>query len=313
MTAYPAIDELELRFRTGQGIPIIVEGNSDEDDPWFYRQWFDDRARQVTFFPQNGWSQVVKAVAGLRGRCPDMPVYGLIDRDFASDEALDADFATTGILRTPRYTLENYLLGPRCWAQVFGFIFRRRGGAPESWDDPSQVQGYIEQAYRDCLVLAAHNRVIKFGTDHYPAQAAQTPETERTYREHPDALADVDPAAKLCAWGQQLGTTEDLGDLFMQTLQALEQGGLSIWEQQVSGKYVLRELHRRFPRPDGGQFPLSHYLNLYLRECPDPPPDLVRLIERIIADAGHGTGDTNPFPSPGGKLLPRSNQPSSSR
>jgi hypothetical protein len=287
MTAYPAIDELELEIRAGRGVAVIAEGNSYEDDPWFYGQWFDDRARQVAFFPQNGWSRVVEAVTELRRRCPGVPVYGLIDRDFASDDALDADFAARGILRTPRYTLENYLLEPGCWARVFGFIFRRQGGAPQGWDDPAQVRNHIEQAYRDCLVLAAHNRVIKFGNERYLEQAARTPETERTYRDHPESLAGIDPAAKLRSWGQQIGAAEDLGDLFGQTLRALEQDSLSAWEQQVSGKYVLRELHRRFPRlPGTGQFSLSHYLNLYLRECPGPPPDLVRLIERIIEDAG---------------------------
>lgn len=287
MIAYPAVDELELEIRSGRGVAVIVEGNSYEEDPWFYGQWFNSRASQVTFFPQNGWCQVVEAVAELRRRCPNVPVYGIIDRDFASDNDLDADFTTQGVLRTPRYTLENYLLDPDCWAQVFAFIFRRQGGAPDGWDDSIQVQGYIEQAYRDCLVLAAHNRVIQLGNKHYPEQAARTPETERTYREHPDALANVDPAAKLRAWGQQLGTAKDLGEMFKQTLRALKKAGPAGWEQQVSGKYVLGVVRRRFPRlPRAGQFPLSHYLNEYLRACSDPPPDLVGLIERIIEDVG---------------------------
>ncbi len=286
MTSYPPIDELELEVRAGQGIAIIVEGESYEDDPWFYGQWFNDRAHQVTFFPQDGWPRVKAAVAELRRRCPGIPIYGIIDRDFADDETLDADFAALGIVRTPRYTLENYLLDPECWANVFAFIFRRQGSAPDGWDDPARVQHHIERAYRDCLVLTAHNRVIQFGNEHYGDRAIQTPETDRTYREHPNALANIDPADKLRAWGNQLGAAEDLGTMFEQTLRDLQAGDLATWQQHVSGKYVLQLLHQRFPRlPRAGQFPLDHYLNEYLRACPDPPPDLVRLIERIIEDA----------------------------
>jgi hypothetical protein len=287
MIAYPAIDELELEIRAGRGVAVIVEGNSYEEDAWFYGQWFNDRASQITFFPQNGWPRVVEAVAELRRRCPDVPVYGVIDRDFASDDDLDADFATQGILRTPRYTLENYLLVPDCWAQVFAFIFRRQGGVPDGWDDPVRVQGYIEDAYRDCLDLAAYNFAIHFGNSMYPKGASKTPKAERTYRERPNALANIDPVATLNSWGKKLGFPEDLGKVFSGFLGELNRGGPPRWEKSVSGKYVLRALHQCFPRlPRTGQFSLDHYLNQYLRECPNPPPDLVGLIERIIEDAG---------------------------
>jgi hypothetical protein len=287
MITYPAIDELELEIRAGRGVAIIVEGNGYDDDPWFYGQWFNDRAQQVAFFPQNGWHRVVEAVAELRRRCHDMPVYGIVDRDFADSGALDADFATSGVLRTPRYTLENYLLEPGCWAQVFAFIFRRQHGAPDGWDAPDQVFSYVEQAYCDCLALAAHNQVIKSGNERYADRAVNTPVSERSYREHPDALSGIDPVAKLCTWGTQLGATEDLGELFNQALCVLRNGNLATWQEQVSGKYVLSVLHHRFPRlPHSGQFPLLHYLNEYLRACPEPPLDLVRLIERIVQDAG---------------------------
>jgi len=54
MSGYPAIDELEIRVRTGKGIAIVVEGDNYEDDPWFYGRWFGDRANEMTFFPQTG-------------------------------------------------------------------------------------------------------------------------------------------------------------------------------------------------------------------------------------------------------------------
>lgn len=200
----PTIDELEVAFLTGKGIAIVVEGNSYEHDPWFYKQWFNNYALQVAFFPQNGWPFVIEAVAELRHRCQNVPIYGIIDRDFADDGALDADFAQQGILRTPRYTLENYLLEPEGWAKVFSLIFR--GHTPDGWDESAQVQTYIEQAYHHCLPLAAHDQVIQYGNRKYSEQAKQTPEDDRHYLKHINHLEGIDLVEKLRLWGQQLRT-----------------------------------------------------------------------------------------------------------
>ena len=228
---------------------------------------------------------MIEAVTELRRRCPGVPIYGIIDRDLAAAEALDSDFIGKGILRTPRCTLENYLLESECWAKVFSFIFSRQGAAPDSWDAPIQVRGYIEHAFQECLPLSAYNHVIQYGNHRYTQQARQTPEAARSYRDHPDALAGGGPAVKLRSWGQQLGAAEDFGDLFERELQALERDPAR-WPQDVSGKPVLQSLHRRFPRlPGAGQFSLSHYLNLYVRECPFPPEDIAALINRIVEHA----------------------------
>jgi len=295
MNGYPLVDELEVTIRAGRGVAIIVEGQSPEEDPWFYDQWFGDRARQVTFFPQDGWLRVIEAVAELRRRCPDVPVYGIIDRDFSEDKALDADFATLGILRTSSYTLENYLLDPTCWAAVFRLIFRRHGGAPDGWDQAERVQEHIETACRSCLDLIAYNRVIKYVGDSYRELAQATAEGDREYLHHPDAFTKIGPVARLAAWGQQMGCLEDLGARFHEHRAALETAGVADWRKVVSGKYVLHVLQRRFPLlPGAGKFGLSHYLNLYLDRCPDPPADLTRIVERIIADAAHRAGEGAP-------------------
>lgn len=291
MNGYLVVDELEVTVRSGRGVAVLVEGESAEEDPWFYGQWFGDRARQVTFFPQDGWSRVIEAVAELRRRCPDVPVYGIIDRDFVDDAALDAGFAS-GILRTPCYTLENYLLDPACWAAVFRLIFRRQGGAPGGWDQAELVQGHIEAAYRSCLDLAAHNMVIKYVWHSYRELGRATAERDRSYRDHPDAFKEISPAAKLTAWGQQMECPEDLGARFHEHRAALETAGVADWQKMVSGKYVLHVLQGRFPLlPGAGRFGLSHYLNLYLDRCPDPPVDLTRIVEKIIADAAHRAGE----------------------
>lgn len=285
MNGYPAVDELEVTVRAGRGVAVIVEGQTAEEDPWYYNQWFGDRARQVTFFPQDGWPLVIKAVVELRRRCPEIPVYGIIDRDFAEDETLDADFTTLGILRTPAYTLENYLLDPTCWAAVFHFIFRRQSGAPEGWDRPEQAQAYIAAACAACLDLTAYNQVIKYGTEQCPEFAHVA--AGRSYLHHPDALNRQDPAGMLSIWGQQIGCSEELGQLFRQKRASLDGVRLAEWKRVVSGKHILSVLHSQFPLlPHAGRFGLSHYLNWYLRECPDAPMDLIQIIDRIIADAG---------------------------
>ena len=52
----------------GQGAIVIVEGESSQEDAYFYGRWFGARAREVSFFPQNGWQKVRAAVsAGARG------------------------------------------------------------------------------------------------------------------------------------------------------------------------------------------------------------------------------------------------------
>ncbi|MBX7232822.1 MAG: DUF4435 domain-containing protein [Caldilineales bacterium] len=283
MNGYLAIDELEVTVRAGRGVAIIVEGQNAEEDPWFYNQWFGDRASQVTFFPQNGWPRVIDAVAELRRRCPDIPIYGIIDRDFAEDEELDSDFITLGIIRTPAYTLENYLLDPACWAAVFRFIFRRQNVAPDGWDQPEQARNHIEAAFRACLDLTAYNQVVKRCAEHYPESADVS--SVRGYHHHPDAFKGEDPARSLSQWGQEIGCSEDLGRLFAEKRAGLDSLGLAGWQQLVSGKHVLGLLHNRFPRlRKAGRFGLSHYLNLYLRECPDAPADLAQIIGRIIAD-----------------------------
>lgn len=285
MSPYPLLDELEISVRAGRGVAVILEGESFEEDPWYYGQWFGNRAREVTFFPQDGWAQVFTAVAELRTRCPEVPVYGIIDRDFADDGALDADFAA-GIVRTPLFTLENYLLDPECWAAVFRLIFRRQGGAPGGWDDAGQVANHISTAYRTCLDLAAHNLVVKHACTAYRNLAMQTPEPDRRYREHPDAFKQTPPAARLAAWGTSMDCPEPLDVRFAHEQARMAALGEQGWPTVVSGKHVLKVLQAQFPLLAGaGKFGLSHYLNLYLDRCPDPPADLAALIDRIVADA----------------------------
>lgn len=48
MPQYPIIDDLEVELRSGAGIAVFLEGDSYEEDPWFYNEWFGHLALQVT-------------------------------------------------------------------------------------------------------------------------------------------------------------------------------------------------------------------------------------------------------------------------
>lgn len=284
MNSFPSVDELEKELSTGRGIAVMVEGNSPQDDPWFYGQWFGNRATEVAFYPQNGWYQVIAAVMELRARQIGIPVYGIIDRDFCEDRELEANFETSGILRTPRYTLENYLLDPACWATVFKRIFRRNPAAARGWDDQQQVAGFIQTAYRDCLTLAAHNWMVGAITAKYASPTKPSREYLSNYR----AMKDQEGVLlSLVNWGAGIGASEDLRQMFDDKLAQLKIASVEVLAQQVSGKYVLERLLDLSPgSPTKTRFPLDHYLNLYMESCSTPPVDLVKLIERIISHAG---------------------------
>ena len=83
MIGYPSLTDIEAGWRkSGSGLCIIVEGETVQEDPWFYGQWFDNEARRFTFFPQDGWAKVGEAVAALRQTLGERSVYGIRDRDF---------------------------------------------------------------------------------------------------------------------------------------------------------------------------------------------------------------------------------------
>jgi hypothetical protein len=55
MSGYKSLDELEIVLRSGAGIAIICEGEDYREDEFFYKEWFGDLGRMVTFHAQDGW------------------------------------------------------------------------------------------------------------------------------------------------------------------------------------------------------------------------------------------------------------------
>lgn len=250
------IDLIELNNRAGDGVAIIVEGRDD----LFYSDWFGGE-RRVAFFGNGGWQEVAREVARLREIQSAVPVFGILDRDFTDEEELSAEIHN-GLIRTSRYTIENYFTDAEIWYTLLQRIFRRSpDDLPQSWQTVDSIAEQIDALFVDCLSVAAFNFAAKSSTG-----------TVSTYAEHPKAVD-----ARLN------NANSKFQELYRRKLAELESADLQQWQQNVSGKVVLNELHRRLPKRTGkGQFDLNHYLDLYLNVTFDQPPDDLKTIVNLI-------------------------------
>lgn len=284
MTTYPTLSEIEIKWRaSGSGVCILVEGETELEDAWFYNTWFGDRAREITFFPQDGRGKVVQAVAELRPRLGARRVYGIVDRDF-EEQSDYPPVPDNGVLCTPRYTLENYLLDAGCW---FKYIEPHTLRMPKpGWNSPEQAQATIEGLYRECLPLSAFNWTLRQARGRSYAAFQGLREADREYKEHPRALENLgDVTAHLRSIRAQMGLPDDLGLMYAGRMAALEGMPLASLEQVVSGKYVLSLLRERFPLRLSGKEAWDDVLSAYIHGCPAPPADLVNLVDLILQDA----------------------------
>ena len=146
----------------GRSVIVIVEGETDEKDAWFYQRWFDQRATEVTFLPQNGWEKVVVAVQDLRGQLPMRQVFGLIDRDHADDAVIAAQRGARpadGVFRTERFTLENHFLEPDL---LFRYLRQvHRGQPPAPCGSAADLAAIVRQEYERCVPLSAFNLALR--------------------------------------------------------------------------------------------------------------------------------------------------------
>ena len=284
MSSYPTISDIEMRWRaSGRGVCVIVEGQTEQDDAWFYGRWFGDRAREITFFPQNGWQHVIDAVAELRLRLGSKTVYGIIDRDFETAVGTEP-FPHSGVLRTPKYTLENYLLEAECWFKCIQPYTLR--AAKPGWQTPAEVQTTLHDLHRQCISLSAFNWTLKQARSADPVGFATLPDKEGEYLEHPKALPGLgDVPDYLRHLNARLRLAVDLGQVYEERLAYLQSLSHDQLEEAVSGKFVHKLLFEQFPLKLSGQRSRDDMLSAYLFHCPHPPADLQRLVAAILDDA----------------------------
>lgn len=280
---YPTLNEIEVQWRaSGSGVCVLVEGETELEDAWFYNAWFGDRAREVTFFPQDGWEQVVAAVTSLRNSLGARKVYGIVDRDFEEQVTHDP-FPTDGILRTRKYTLENYLLDPQCWFECT-YPYTLRESKP-GWSTEAEVQATIESLYRECIPISAYNWTLRQARSLDYAAFTGLPDREKEYARHPKALENWgDVPVRLRDIQARMGLPNDLGDLYTDRLTDLQALSLTDLEQVVTGKAVLTLLRERFLLHLDKQG-WDDTLGAYVHTCPDPPADLKALVDLILENA----------------------------
>lgn len=273
MSSYPKDEILLATCRAGLGKIVIVEGESIDQDPYYYGRWFGDLARELTFLPQNGCDQVVKAVAYLREHLPHArTVYGIRDRDFQTHTDPGDSMPADGVLWPARFTMENYLLEPEGWFEVIKLV--HRSARPPGWDSVDDLRERILDAYRKCLTVSAFNLTVK---QEYARLPGDPTGAALGYKHHPSSVNDA-TLAQLDAWGTTRGAPP-LREHYDAELRRLSSAPLSEWQHRVTGKAVLKVFHNSFPDVNA-----RHLLdNLYLDKYPNPPDDLARLVQRILA------------------------------
>lgn len=285
MSSYPTITEIEIKWRkSGRGICIIVEGETEMDDPWFYQQWFGGLSKQITFFPQNGWERVVDAVSTLRPKLGVKRVYGIIDRDFAPTVTYDP-FPTDGLLRTAKYTLENYLLDPQYWFAALRPLMLR--SPKPGWNSAAEIQRTIETLYEECIPLSAYNWTLQQARAQDSVAFSALPENERRFFHHPMAIRNLgDVPAHLQKLQAHIGITADVGQLYLDRLADWQAMSLPQQEEVISGKYVFKRFQEILPiKIAGRQAKKDAMLSAYMYQCAKPPKNLEEIINLILKHA----------------------------
>ncbi len=275
-------DPILLALSTGAAVAVLVEGKAVGGDAWIWGDyWFAERSLEVRFFPGGDFRRVITTVESYRKRSTPLPVFGIIDRDCAADEELD-EFSGQGVYRTSRYSVENHLLEPSCWLRALEFISRPRGGLPSGWSTAAEVETRIAAAYQACVPAAAFNRTV----GKLKAAHPDLPETPRYIRSTRDPWLSS-PRTPLEDWERETGRT-DLAARYARELEQLTARSTHELPGLVDGKLVLETLMQSFRAAAGlrDSYPLDQFLNVYLRECPDPPEDARFLVDRILRAAG---------------------------
>ncbi|MCP3059786.1 DUF4435 domain-containing protein [Myxococcus sp. K38C18041901] len=276
MSGYQQGQALLNACAAGRGVIVMVEGETPQHDPFFYKRWFDARAREISFFPQNGWSKVVLAVTELRAQLPARPIFGIIDRDFADDAVLQTQataLPADGVFRTGLCTLENYLLVPSGWLRVVNLLYRN--SPPVDWSSEADITKRIVDAYRRCVPLAAFNMTVA-------KEYERLPQDGISYKMHPDAV--VAPEGELKTWGLSRSPPLPLEQVFLSNLQKIQSAPQSELEKWVTGKAALKVFLQSMPPK--ARVSHDHLVSLYLDGYPTPPSEIHALVTRIIDRGG---------------------------
>jgi hypothetical protein len=146
------------------------------------------------------------------------------------------------------------------------------------------VQVTLLGLYKECASLAAFNWTLRQARLLNPAAFHALRRSDQEYKEHPTALANLgDVSVFLRGLLPQATLGVDLGQMYQNRLAAIDDMPLADLERVVSGKYVLRLLYERFALRLSGRQAWDDVLGAYMFHCPEPPTDLERLVDLILA------------------------------
>jgi len=127
---------------------VYVEG---DEDVAVLSRWFP----RVQFASVTGKDKVKSEVDRLAGGC------GLLDRDFATDQDVEASRALDSrLVIMRRYAIENYLLEPDIVAAAVGELAASFPDQMASWQDEDRVRTSILTWAGELALYAAANSII---------------------------------------------------------------------------------------------------------------------------------------------------------
>ncbi|HEY3329151.1 MAG TPA: DUF4435 domain-containing protein [Capsulimonadaceae bacterium] len=184
-------------FMAGNRKVVLVEG---DDDEYAFRTWYEERLRDVYFHAADSTAHVVAYVAEALRSGTKGHVYGIVDRDYRTDEEAVAwkSDPDTHLLSLWRYEIENYLLEAGALATLLNETYGRKLDAP----DVDAIEAQLLEACGELSVKSAANWVISdFGRGEflgvgYPADRSLILTHLSKELNISDAEADANLAAK---------------------------------------------------------------------------------------------------------------------
>lgn len=166
---------------------------------------------------------------------------------------------------------------PEGWFRVLDLV--TRGALPDGWRTVEDVDQRIDEAFGECLPLAAFNRTAF-------DEHLRHPVDRLGYRGHPDAFGKTSPQALLTTWEEHRGAPPPLAEVFDEHLERLRAGTRAAWHTEVTGKAVLKVFLNMLMRV--ARMPTQQHgllCSMYLQQQPQPHEDLTSIVDTILAPA----------------------------
>jgi hypothetical protein len=226
---------------------VLVEGRDDRE---VFSEWYRDQLGDLYFYDAGGDLSLERLLEECLALSIHRRVYGIRDRDFRSDEevqaALDDPSARLFILR--RYAIENYLLEPAAVCEELR-LFR---GSGQSLPEPVEMATYLLEKCCQLRTAMAANWVFYDQGDgdrgrYFPPGHEKVGDRAFLVREAARRLSLSEEETEA-----RIAEKEQLLD---RALACLEDA-----HAYINGKHLLHQVYRDFFIRRGHQAPERAYL-----------------------------------------------------